>query len=111
MLRIFLGIFLTFLVQSVNSDNCSDRMVIEASLIYPRAHSGWEVLANGNVCTVYLSYSLSENGLPGEIRSYVEVEGCKMFSHSAEKALKRSIFGKGQFESGCEHEFNFKFEE
>jgi hypothetical protein len=111
MSRVCVGFCLVFLALPVYPDNCSDRLLKEGDLIYPRAHSGWEVLENGNVCIVYLSYELSEIGVPGEIEPYVETEGCEMFSNSAVKALRRSIFRKGLFESGCEYEFGFQFEQ
>ena len=103
--------FFMFGAQSTIADNCSDRILKEGDLIYPRNHSGLEVLADGQSCTVYLKYGLSSQGKPEGVESYVVRQGCEMFENSAKKAIMKTKFGLGVPESGCEYEYTFEFED
>ena len=103
-------VFSVSVTQLTIADNCADRILKEGDLIYPRKHSGWEVLADGQSCSVYVRYGLSSQGKPEDIESYVVRQGCEMFENSAKKAIMRTEFGNGVPETGCEYEYTFEFE-
>jgi hypothetical protein len=103
-------LLLLWIVLPVRADNCTERMTEEGVIYMPRHHSSEKLEEAGGSCLIYLSYGLSAEGRPQNIKVYSEVSFCEYFHRSASKALLRSNFVSGVPESGCEHEYTISLE-
>ncbi|MDO8861313.1 hypothetical protein Q6D67_06325 [Haliea sp. E1-2-M8] len=98
----------TMCVGEVVAGECSDRIEIEGKPYFPRTLCGGRTMEDFSSCTVVrLSFDLSADGSPHNIKALNEKGICGSFVRSARQALEKTEFSEGAIVSSCTTEYIF----
>jgi hypothetical protein len=91
-------------------DNCHDLFKSVGIPKFPSTFGAGQTLIRDGACTVSLSFSVLESGLPSNIQIRSIEQRCSVFRASAIRALKESEFQKPATKRACEHTYKYQFD-
>lgn len=90
------------------ADECDHRIARVADIVSVMSESGNRVLVKRGSCIIEVEYSIDKDGTAQDVIPKTDYKGCSAYYRGAIKTIKKFVFVKGEYITGCKYSFTYE---